>query len=182
MTEFKVGDIVRTTGPNNTGMMLYQIDSDIPNKFQISRISSSGNFLLVDVNNIDCCYWPPSSLELIDDKKSKTAKIITEKVWKDGVQCRKIIGWENILNASQLPDEYLVLDKMFYIQSFGNMYLRGFRDGFISIYKEDVFEEKSYQEILMFMRECGHKLYEINKKLREEEKKKKWSGTQVDEI
>ena len=37
----------------------------------------------------------------------KSAKIVTEKVWVGNVKCRKILGFEKIVESHEVPMEYL---------------------------------------------------------------------------
>ena len=104
MTEFKVGDRALVTrklsaceDDHNCGW-LPPMDDMVEKEYIIEEISEHGNYRLGGF------YFPPAVLRRVS--RSPAARILFEKVMVNGTKCRKITGFEGILQYDELPGKY----------------------------------------------------------------------------
>lgn len=121
-------------------------------------------------------------------------KIKTEKVWKGGVKCRKILGVE-CLRVRDLPPSYRRDTKdgpSCSVTIFGDFAVQEgdggrwliFKDGRIAVAKSiigtkltDVLTETEFRVLLGILEKCGDRLKRINDKIRSS-----WGGKETVKI
>jgi len=139
----------------------------------------------------------------------KEASIEYEKLWIGNTKCIKILKINNVLSEDETPTGYIgknpsfcLLDReewAYYMQRIFNGSTMGFGgnvtgngiiwwgEDFLApctsmMFEGDIIPYDTFMKIVNMMKEAGECLHQINKKNREEEKKKKWSGTAVQTI
>jgi len=149
-------------------------------------------------------WYDEADLELVSDRKS--ACILTEKVIIGDVPCRKILGFEGILGRDELPKRYVDGCPMFHFdrgEQGAHVYENGKmewhlsdapREGlavelpptewinvgsycFTGMNVGDVWPEKTFQELLVWLKRAGSRLVKIRK-----QEKAAWSGKETIEI
>ena len=124
------------------------------------------------------------------------AKILTEKVVVRGEKCRRILGFDGILEKEMLPKRYIVpfqddqgfyrptkdIPPYFYLdpEMDYRVFLHAPVDGpFFSFWiaTDQVIFEELFQEIILWMKRAGARLSKINKRIAEEGKE--WKGEET---
>jgi hypothetical protein len=119
----------------------------------------------------------------METKEMALAKIVTEKIVVDGVKCRRIIGFENILGPEALPDRYMHGVPRF---SLSDGYLsasyphNGDHQYAVGLPIGAPLFEAEFQEILVWLRRAGSRLTKINARLAKENAD--WHGEETVEI
>lgn len=107
-------------------------------------------------------------------------KIYTEKCVIRGEKCRKILGFEGVLEGVELPREYTLGYPRVTLESIcGNEYLaivdeKGRRS---VMYTDESYKEDEFQEMITAIEKAGYRLHQINKKVRE--LKEVWKGEET---
>jgi hypothetical protein len=105
----------------------------------------------------------------------KQTEIEIEKIWIDDKPFAKILGWKNVLDYDEVPDEYKRMNPYYiYYPLCGHVQVW---DDHLdkAIHIEDIFTEIEFKKIIQIMRKAGERLAMINKKA-------KWSGIEVVKI
>ena len=202
--KFEIGDIVTVIGPGPT-LNWKWLEQTLGYTGKITGITKEGHCELENGYVYD-----QESLKLSSSNNPKEASIEYEKLWVGNTKCVKIMKFSNILPRKELPEEYVHHGPSFYfreandfafimqrevkgnaidtkcipcgkdcIQWEGENYVFLWRN---MIYVDDIIPYDVFIEIVSMMKEAGEYLHQINKKNREEEKKKKWSGTAIQTI
>ena len=210
MTEFKKGDLVKVTrrfvsheGPDRLTWVGGDMDKFIGQTCRVTAISSEGHVKLR--HGFDEWYFYPFVLEHVNARPA--TRILFEKILVNGVKCRKITGFEGILQYDELPKKYVNGRPAFWLDSdCGGRHV--FRDGrfcwevsgdwrgngirgqlphgvdvdvghfgFAGIQEGSVWPETTYQELLTWLKRAGSRLAKIRREEREA-----WSGAGADEI
>lgn len=107
-------------------------------------------------------------------------KIYTEKCVIRGEKCRKILGFEGVLEDIKLPKEYVLSYPRVVLETFcGEEYLaivdeKGRRT---VMYSDRHYKEDEFQEMITAIEKAGERLHEIRKKVKELEEV--WKGEET---
>jgi hypothetical protein len=201
--KFKVGEpVIVTTKFDSSGRLSWEPEMDeyIGKTGKITCIDEDG-----DVRLDGKWFFYPRVLEHV--KKSHAARILTEKVTIDGVPCRRIMGFEGVLDKSELPGRYIRDAPSFYLESCRLTGAHVFKGkvmewdhpsgsnvgldiklphgvdidvgtyAFTGMNVGDIWPEKTFQELLTWLTRAGSRLAKIRK-----QEKAAWSGKETVEI
>jgi hypothetical protein len=111
----------------------------------------------------------------------KQTEIEIEKIWKDDEPYVKILGWKNIMNSPDLPNEYRNSKGDIAYQTYTtfkdvDVYITpGYKEPLYNFKIETIMSEKEFNKMINLMRKAGERLSLMNKKA-------KWGGTEVVKI
>ena len=108
--------------------------------------------------------------------KIKTVKIIPA----DGVESRKIISFEGVLELSALPERYRLENPCFFKEAYEEVIILLDFNTREEITPGKIIPESKFQQMVSTMRECGNRLHEVNEKIRE--RRREWHGEEIIEI
>ena len=204
MTEFKKGDLVKVVRKfgSHEGDLWWMpaMDKFVGTTAKVERVDEVGDVLL------DCgWHFYPRVLEHVN--KSPAAKILFEKILVNGIKCRKITGFEGILQHAELPKKYIEGCPAFWYEGEAPLGAHVFNGvcmdwqlpddscetvrvylppgakidvgqyGFCGMNVGDIWPESTYQELLTWLKRAGSRLAKIRREEREA-----WSGSGADEI
>ena len=176
----KAGDKVRVKSvPFNDNDYVHEMIHTIGNIYEIKEINDNpvspiGLKVPKAEGEHDLWWYDEKDLEPV---KSKSAKILTEKIMVNEVKWRKILGFENVLDITELPKKYLN-DKPAFHKTYRNEVLLRVPDSVTLIIRiGELVEEKMFQEMVKWMKCASSRLTKINKQEHDA-----WSGTEMVEI
>ena len=107
----------------------------------------------------------------------KVAKIKTVKyVNKQGIKVYKILGFENVAGAEELPQEYL--EKLPHF--FSNTPEEIFASNVGKIWVDREYRPDFWEDTIQILKQSGERLHQIMERIRKE--KETWKGEEVFEI
>ena len=204
MTEFKKGDLVKVVRKfrSDEGDLYWMpaMDKLVGVTAKVERVDEVGDVLL------DCgWYFYPRVLEHVN--KPHVAQILVDKKVVNGVRCYEILGFDGVLQKDELPKRYTDGRPAFWknnTSSSGAHVFDGVKMGwrypdgsncrlfmelpagvkidvgdwcFVGMSVGDVWPERTFQELLTWLKRAGSRLAKIL-----QQEKDAWSGKETIEI
>jgi hypothetical protein len=120
---------------------------------------------------------------------TRNARILTKKVWINGVKHRMIVGFENVKKYDELPNEYTTNGLYFWEQLNANgrprlqINLPRGRYGINTAPTVgDIMTDGEFEAMTTWLRRAGERLAKINRKNGKKQGKDEWSGMDIVEI
>lgn len=174
---FKVGDLVR-------GVFLWESirKAEVIEK-RLTKVSYLNTITIkvldsTDPDKIGKIYnVAPMHFQLIKEKREmKLAKIVYDKVVRNGEPVIKIIDIQNVMPLHKLPKEYINCKEMFFLYGEGSVDIRDSKKGrTYNITVGNTYSPEFFNMVIQLMKKAGDNLTKINKEIKELQDN--WFGT-----